>query len=139
MSNPEAPRIFPTFRYREPARMIDWLEKAFGFVTHARFGEGDAVAHAELAFGASMIMIGAAQDDAFGAIVGQPGGKNGQAVYVAIEDVDRLYARASAAGATIEQELTNRDYGGREFICRDPEGNVWCFGAYWPRMGGAPA
>ena len=88
MSNPEAPRIFPTFRYREPARMIDWLGKAFGFMTHTRFGEGDAVSHAELAFGASMIMIGAAKDDAFGAIVGQPGGKNGQAVYIAVEDID---------------------------------------------------
>ncbi|TGV78109.1 glyoxalase, partial [Mesorhizobium sp. M00.F.Ca.ET.158.01.1.1] len=39
------------------------------------------------------------------------------------------------AGATIIQELTNRDYGSREFICRDPEGNVWSFGTYWPKAG----
>ncbi|RVD35691.1 glyoxalase, partial [Mesorhizobium sp. M8A.F.Ca.ET.023.02.2.1] len=54
-------------------------------------------------------------------------------------DIDRLaaaaYAKARKAGATIIQELTNRDYGSREFICRDPEGNVWSFGTYWPKAG----
>ena len=33
----------------------------------------------------------------------------------------------------ILEELTDRDYGSREFICRDPEGNVWSFGTYWPK------
>jgi len=27
-------------------------------------------------------------------------------------------------------ELTDQDYGSREFAARDPEGNVWCFGTY---------
>ena len=29
--------------------------------------------------------------------------------------------------------LTDTDYGSRDFICRDPEGYVWCFGTYWPK------
>ncbi|TIL55186.1 MAG: glyoxalase, partial [Mesorhizobium sp.] len=33
----------------------------------------------------------------------------------------------------ILQELIDRDYGSREFICCDPEGNVWSFGTYWPK------
>ncbi|MGH6622275.1 MAG: VOC family protein, partial [Alphaproteobacteria bacterium] len=24
------------------------------------------------------------------------------------------------------------DYGGRLYVCRDPEGNVWSFGSYDP-------
>src|SRR5690606_35628415 len=51
----EAPRIYPTFRFRDAAAMIEWLERAFGFTTHAKYMDGDKVAHAELAFGSSMI------------------------------------------------------------------------------------
>ena len=49
-----------------------------------------------------------------------------------------MHASAVAAGAKIEEGLTERDYGSREFICRDPEGMVWCFGTYWPKAS-APA
>ena len=29
-------------------------------------------------------------------------------------------------------ELTDTDYGSRDFSVRDPEGNVWSFGTYAP-------
>lgn len=29
-------------------------------------------------------------------------------------------------------ELTDQDYGSRDFIARDPEGFVWTFGTYRP-------
>ena len=131
----EAPRLYPTFRYKNPARMIEWLETAFGFETRVRYGDGDEVQHAELRFGSSMIMLGQARDDAYGALVGGPGDNGGKSLYVAVDDADALYARAKAAGAEIVEELNDKDYGSRDFICRDPEGNVWCFGSYWPKAG----
>jgi uncharacterized glyoxalase superfamily protein PhnB len=134
-SSIEAPRIYPTFRYRDPARTIDWLTKAFGFSVRVKYGEDDDIQHAELAFGSSMIMIGHAREDEYGGLVGLPGENGGKSVYVAVDDADALYARAKAAGAKIEQELNDKDYGSRDFICRDPEGNVWCFGTYWPKAG----
>jgi len=134
-SQNEPPRIYPTFRYRNSARMLDWLVEAFGFTVHAKFMDGDTIGHAQLAFGSSMIMIGHERDDDYGMIVGSPGPNGGKAIYVAIDDTDAVFARAKAAGATIEQEPTDRDYGNREFICRDPEGNVWTFGTYWPKAG----
>ena len=103
MPTRETPCIFPAFRYRDPAAMIDWLGRAFGFAVHARHGEGDRVDHAELALGASMIMLGSVRDDDFGRLVGAPGTGNGSALYVATDDVDALYARAVAAGARIER------------------------------------
>ena len=130
----EAPRIYPTFRFRDAAAMIEWLEKAFGFTTHAKYMDGDKVAHAELAFGSSMIMCGDDRDDAYGEMVGQSSGQGGKSLYIAVDDVDAMFARAKAAGAVIEEGLTDRDYGSREFICRDPEGNLWCFGNYWPKV-----
>ena len=41
-----------------------------------------------------------------------------------------VYRRATAAGATITRELAGTDYGSRDFIAEDPEGNRWSFGTY---------
>jgi uncharacterized glyoxalase superfamily protein PhnB len=130
----EAPRIYPTFRYRNAAKMIDWLCDAFGFTVQARYGDGGDVHHAQLALGSSMIMLGNVRDDAYGKMVGGPA-PGGKSTYVAVEDTDALYERAKAEGATILEEPADRDYGNREFICADPEGNVWSFGTYWPKVG----
>lgn len=129
----QPPRVFPTFRYRNPVAMIDWLVDVFGFSVHARYGEGTEVAHAELALGSSMIMLGQVKDNDYGSMVGEPGQNGGKSVYIAVEDADLVYARAVKAGAEILEGLTDRDYGSREFICRDPEGNVWSVGTYWPK------
>jgi uncharacterized glyoxalase superfamily protein PhnB len=40
--------------------------------------------------------------------------------------------RARDAGAAIERELTETDYGSHEYTARDPEGNLWSFGTYRP-------
>lgn len=130
----EAPRIYPTFRYRDPAAMIAWLCDTVGFTVHARHPAEGPVAHAELAYGSSMIMLGTVRDDAHGALVGGPGQDGGKALYVAVHDVDALHDRVAASGVRIEGRLVDRDYGSREFVCRDPEGNLWCFGTYWPRV-----
>src|SRR5690606_28574303 len=107
-----------------------------GFTVHTRYDTEDGkVGHAELAFGSSMIMLGDDRDDAFGKIVGPAREQGGKSLYVAVDDVDALFERVQKAGAVIEQGPTDRDYGSREFVCRDPEGNVWCFGTYWPKAG----
>ena len=128
------PCIFPTFRYRDGAAMLAWLERAFGFTVHARHMDGLRLAHAELALGASLVMLGEVKDDGYGRMVGAPDAPGGKSTYVAVDDVDALHARAVAAGATILEKPVDRDYGSREFVCRDPEGNVWCFGTYWPKV-----
>ena len=135
-STKEPPRIFPAYRFKNASAMIDWLTGTVGFTVHARYdGEDGKVAHAELAFGSSMIMFGDGKDDAFGEIVGAAGEQGGKSLYVAVDDVDALFDRVKGSGTVIEEGLTERDYGSREFICRDPEGNVWCFGTYWPKAG----
>jgi len=129
----EPPRVYPTFRYRNAAKMIDWLCTAFGFSVRVRYGEGDDVSHAELTLGSSMIMLGQVRDDDYGRMVGGPAEGGGKSVYVAVEDTDAVFARARDAGATILEEPVDRDYGSRDFICADPEGNIWSFGTYWPK------
>ena len=130
----EAPRIYATFRYRNAAMMIGWLCRAFGFTVRVRYGEGDDVHHAELVLGSCIIMIGQVRDDAYGKMVGAPGSGGGKSTYIAVDDTDATFARAKAAGATILEEPVDRDYGSRDFICTDPEGHVWSFGTYWPKV-----
>ena len=57
-------------------------------------------------------------------------------IYVALDDVDAHHAAPSAAGAEVVMELTDQDYGSREYAIRDPDGNVWTFGTYRPQVGG---
>ena len=126
--------IIPTLRYRDAHAAIDWLERAFGFEKQMVVpGPDDTVAHAQLAFGTGVIMLGSARtDDALG--MKSPADLPGvsQGVYIFVEDVDAHYQRARAAGAEIANELQEMDYGAREYTARDPEGYVWSFGTYRP-------
>lgn len=89
--------------------------------------------HAELAYGSSILMLGQSRDDDYGKLIGGMDGRRTDSIYVAVDDPDALHARAKAAGAKIEMELRDTDYGSRDFACRDPEGNLWSFGTYWPK------
>ncbi|MBR0871658.1 VOC family protein [Bradyrhizobium tropiciagri] len=130
----EAPRIYPTLRCKDAEAMIEWFKKVFGFTERVVYRDGGVIHHAELAFGSSLLMLGQVRDDAYGKLVGNSDGRRTDSIYVAVDDPDALYARAKAAGATIERELYNTDYGSRDFACRDPEGNLWSFGTYWPKV-----
>ncbi len=70
--------MIPAIRYRDAVAAIDWLCEAFGFERHLVVpGEGGAIAHAQLAFGNGMVMLGSARDDEFGQFqqpLAEPGG-----------------------------------------------------------------
>ena len=130
---PEAPCLFPAIRSRDAVGLIAWLG-TFGFSVHTRHGDGDRIDHAELALGASILMVGSARDDDTGRLLGDPGAGGG-AFYVAVGDVDALFVRAEGAGVDIVEPPSDRDYGSREFTVRDPDGRIWIFGTYWPQVG----
>lgn len=127
--------IIPTIRYENATRMIDWLCDTFGFSRHLVVEDGHGgIAHAQLTRGDAMIMLGSARDDAFGALQSTARSLSGvsQSVYIIVDDVDALCAKARAAGAEITIEPKDEDYGGRVFSCRDPEGQLWNFGSHDP-------
>lgn len=128
--------VIPTMRYNDAAAAIDWLCNAFGFEKHLVVpGEDGTVVHAQLVFGNGMVMLGSAREDAFANLQKPPSAFNGavsQSPYIVVEDADKHYARAVAAGAEIIVEIKDEDYGGRVYSCRDPEGHIWNFGSYDP-------
>jgi uncharacterized glyoxalase superfamily protein PhnB len=128
--------VIPCLRYRDAPVAIEWLCQAFGFEKHLVVpSEDGTIAHAQLSFGAGMVMLGSVVESEFGRLMKQPdeiGGAETQTAYVIVSDADVVYARAKAAGATIVMEIKDEDYGGRGFTCRDPEGHLWSFGTYDP-------
>ena len=134
----EPPRIYPALRYRDAEAMIQWLKDVFGFTERVVYRSDGVVHHAELAYGSSILMLGQCRDDQFGRLVGDIGAHRTDALYVAVDDPDALHAKVKAAGARIEMELHDTDYGSRDFACRDPEGNLWSFGSYWPKVSEKP-
>lgn len=134
----EAPRLYHTMRCRDAEAMIAWLKDVLGFTEHVVYRKDGKVVHAELAFGTSILMLGADRDDGYGKRVGDLDGRRTDAVYLAVDDPDGLYARVKASGARIEMEPYMTDYGSRDFAARDPEGGLWSFGTYWPKVGEAP-
>lgn len=133
---PDKASIIPGMRYKDAPTAIDWLCKAFGFKRHLVVeGENNTIAHAQLTLGNSMIMLGSTRDNEYDRLIRTPAeveGFNTQAPYIIVDDIDSHYRKAKEAGAKIELELTEQDYGGKLYTCRDPEGYVWNFGSYDP-------
>jgi len=135
----DRPRLVLTMRYDRAAEAIDWLCHAFGFGRQAVFAEDDGrIGHAQLTFPGGMVMLASTSDgDAreYDRTTAQPrelGGRNTSAPYIVVQDADAHYRRATAAGATIVRDIQTEDYGGRGYVCADPEGFIWTFGSYDP-------
>lgn len=129
--------VIPGMRYRDCLAAIDWLCRVFGFEKHAVYmGEGDQVMHAQLTFGNGMIMLGSAGNDSpyarYSVLPSEIDGRETHSVSLMVTDCDALYARAKAAGAEMIFDLEEKDYGGKAFTCRDPEGYIWNIGTYNP-------
>jgi uncharacterized glyoxalase superfamily protein PhnB len=138
MTEMEAPRIYPTLRCKDAEAMIRWLQDVLGFTERVTYRRDGIVQHAELAFGSSIVMLGQHSEDHYGRLVGDLEGRRTDALYVAVDDPDTLHDRVKSAGAKIERQLHDTNYGSRDFACRDPEGNLWNFGTYWPKVGEKP-
>jgi len=128
--------VIPCLRYRDGMAAIDWLCSTFGFeVQFAVPNEDGSLAHAQLNFGNSMIMLGSAFDTDYGRLLKQPqdiGGFVTQSSYLVVNDADVVYGRVLEAGGRILLDIQDEDYGGRGFTCSDPEGHIWSIGTYDP-------
>jgi uncharacterized glyoxalase superfamily protein PhnB len=127
--------VIPALQYQDAPAAIEFLCRAFGFERHAVYeGEGGSIAHAQLTLGNGMIMLGSVKDTDYGKLLVRPRAVGGvtMSVYLIVQDPDAHFARAKAAGAEITREPETQDYGGRDYTCKDPEGNVWTFGTYDP-------
>lgn len=125
------PTFYPGLQYRDADAGMRWLEEVLGCERGEVHRDDDRnIVHAELLFRGAIVMMSSAGvgREPFR---GLPAG--GRLVYCALDEVDALYERVRKAGGEIAVELTETDYGSRDFTVRDPEGNLWAFGTYRPQ------
>jgi len=124
---PTTTRVIPVLTYRDIAAAHDFLVAAFGFVPGGvhRTPDGQAV-HGEVRAGESAIWLHrVAHEHQLDSPLAVDVANSGLVVYV--DDVDAHYARARAAGATLDGAPVDQPYGQREYGARDLEGHRWWF------------
>jgi uncharacterized glyoxalase superfamily protein PhnB len=131
-----ASSIIPGLVYNDAPAAIEWLCKVFGFRKHLVVSGGNgAVHHAELTLGKAMVMLGSAKSGSgYSRLVRSPKdlGFRSQSPYVVVDDPDAIHASAKRNGAHMVIDIKDREHGGRDFTCSDPEGHLWSFGSYDP-------
>jgi PhnB protein len=119
MPNPVPPgysTVTPYLCVADPAKLIDFLKQAFGAQLIFKMdGPGGRIMHAEMTIGDSRIMLGQPA----------PGQETHAMLHLYMPDVDKVYARAIAAGATSVREPADQFYGDRSGGVRDEFGNQW--------------
>ena len=130
---PNAPRqtVIPSLRYDDAPAAIAWLREIFGMTEHfIAPGEDGRIDHAQLEWRGSLIMLGSVdpKSDVWYDLSHRHGSVNLTAESAA--QVDEIYARAQAAGATVMQPLEDTSYGSHAFTLADPEDNLWYLGTY---------
>ncbi len=139
-----ASAVSPFIRYEDPYEAASWLSEAFGFKIGniEREPDGQLIC-ITLDAGSSTIVIGPVDGTQLDGLLVQPadiGGVGTQTCYAHVTDVYGHYEKALAAGAHIELEPDLADDGSMFYLCRDPEGHLWSFGAmsFQPDISGQP-
>lgn len=98
-------------------RLIEFMQRTFGAEARMRVPTPDGkVMHAEMAIGDSLVELA----DSGAEYKAMP-----TAIHLYVPDVDGVYERALAAGATSIHAPFDADYGERCASFRDPVGNHW--------------
>jgi PhnB protein len=129
--------VVPMISYEDGIAALDWLQRAFGFEERARMTTPDGrLSHGELAAGDGLIMLASPTPDYQGPRrhreVCEPARKWSSVpwvidgVLVFVDDIDRHFTRAKAAGATILSDVETGPPGKR-YRAEDLEGHRWFF------------
>ncbi len=116
--------VTPYLGIRRAAEAIEFYKKAFGAEQTMRLDMPDgSVGHAELRIGGSAIMLGTPCDET--PMESPDAHKTSVGLHLYVEDVDSVFARAIAAGASEASPIKDQFYGDRSGSLRDPFGHIW--------------
>ncbi|BDU09880.1 MULTISPECIES: VOC family protein [unclassified Pseudomonas] len=124
---PEGQRsITPYLGIKDAAKAIEFYKKAFGAVEMFRLEDPQGrVGHAELKIGDSSLMLGSPCDMEGGLKPSEDIEVPGVGLHLYVEDCDKVYANAIAAGAKPIKEVQDQFYGDRSGTLMDPFNNLW--------------
>jgi MerR family transcriptional regulator, thiopeptide resistance regulator len=124
--------VIPVLVYEDIEAAHDFLVGTFGFTTGGlhRLDDGTVV-HAEVRNGDAAIWLHRVTAEHELTSPRDATTSHG-GLTVLVPDVDAHFARAEAAGARIDREPADQDYGLREYGARDPENHRWWFSTPLP-------
>jgi PhnB protein len=115
---------------RGAAKAIEFYKQAFGATETIRLAGPDGkIGHAEIRIGDSTIML-ADEHPEMGAKSPQTIGGTPVGILLYVADVDAVFQRAIAAGATVERPVEDKFYGDRMGGVIDPFGHKWYIGTH---------
>lgn len=121
--------IVPYLTYANAPAAIDFLVRAFGFEEESRMEMDDGrIGHAELRLGDSPVFLASVYPE-LGFMSPQDLQGTHSQLFCWVDDLDRHYARARDAGATVITTPRDREFGHREYRALDCEGGRWIFAA----------
>ena len=104
---------------------IEFYKKAFGATELFRFpAPGGKIGHAEIKIGDSPIML-ADEFAEMGYLGPQALGNSPVSLMIYVDDVDSVFNRAIAAGATVKEAVQDKFYSDRMGSLVDPYGHKW--------------
>jgi PhnB protein len=120
-------RVTPCLVVQGGAKALEFYAEVFGATERMRFpGPGGTVAHAEIQIGDSVVII---EDEVpeQGSKAPPPGGVAGSpsSLFIYVEHVDAVVARAVELGAILKRPPQDQFYGDRDGHVVDPFGHGW--------------
>jgi len=120
-------RVTPCLVVQGGVKALEFYAAVFGATERMRFpGPGDTVAHAEVQIGDSVVII---EDEVpeRETKAPPPGGVacSPSSLFIYVEDVDSVVARAVELGATLQRAPEDQFYGDRDGHIVDPFGHGW--------------
>lgn len=122
--------VTPYLIVKGAAKALDFYKQAFGAKELFRMpGPGDRIMHAEIKIGDSPIMLA---DEAPEFLATSPETLGGTPIglMIYVEDVDRSFQQAIAAGGKEIRPVVDQFYGDRSGTLMDPFGHKWTIGTH---------
>ena len=122
--------VTPYLVVRDAEKTIEFYRKAFGaqIKTVHRMPDGK-VMHAALKIGDSMVLLNEEFPE-WGALSPATTGQTSVTIHLYVKDVDAMFQRAVAAGATVQMPLMDAFWGDRYGQLVDPSGHKWSIGTH---------
>jgi PhnB protein len=116
--------VTPYLIIKGAAKAIEFYKRAFGAKEVMRIEHDNAIGHAEIKIGDSLIMLADEYPDRN--IRGpQTLGGSSVSIMLYVEEVDNFVQRAVDAGAKVERPVEDQFFGDRLGSIKDPFGHVW--------------